>query len=130
MKTTVALFALLVTLSAARGDEPKKPQFENVDVERFEKLMADPDVVVLDVRTPKEYEAARIKGSVLIDYQAKDFDQKIKELDKSKTYLVHCASGVRSERACKKLAGLEVAKLYNLEAGIRAWQRAGKPVEK
>jgi rhodanese-related sulfurtransferase len=129
--TAVALLALLVCVHARAEEPPKKPAaFENVDVERFEKLMAGPNVVVLDVRTPKEYEAARIKGSVLIDFQAKDFDQKIKELDKSKTYLVHCASGVRSERACKKLAGLEVAKLYNLEGGIRAWQRAGKPVEK
>lgn len=124
----VALLALFVSVHA-RGEEPKKPGFENVDVERFEKLMAEPGVVVLDVRTPKEYAAAHLKGAVLVDFQGKDFDQRIKELDKSKTYLVHCASGVRSERACKKLAGLEVAKLYNLEGGIRAWQKAGKPVE-
>jgi rhodanese-related sulfurtransferase len=44
--------------------------------------------------------------------------------------LVHCASGVRSARACDKLNHLDFPNLYNLPGGFRAWAKAGKPVEK
>ena len=52
------------------------------------------------------------------------------ELEKSRVYLVHCAAGGRSARACQKLAKMNFSELYNLEGGLGAWQRAGKPVEK
>jgi rhodanese-related sulfurtransferase len=51
-------------------------------------------------------------------------------LDKSKTYLVHCASGVRSVKACEQLGRLDFPRLYNLAGGFKAWAQAGKPVEK
>jgi rhodanese-related sulfurtransferase len=134
MTATKPLLALCLLLAASRAacaaDEDKKPAHQNVDVEKFEKLMKESDTVVLDVRTQKEYDEGHIKGATLIDFQSKDFEHKVKELDKSKTYLVHCASGIRSERACKKLDALEFPKTYNLEGGFRAWQKAGKPVEK
>jgi rhodanese-related sulfurtransferase len=61
---------------------------------------------------------------------APDFQEKTALLDKSKTYLVHCASGGRSARACEKLGSLDFPKVYNLPAGFKAWVKAGKPVEK
>jgi phage shock protein E len=119
----------LVALSQASGEE-KKTAHQNVGVEEFEKLSKEPDTVILDVRTPKEYEAGHIKGSVLIDFNAKGFEDKIKQLDKSKTYLVHCASGGRSAQACTKLDAFEFPKVVNLLGGFKAWEKAGKPVEK
>jgi phage shock protein E len=124
------LLALCLLLAASLAFADDKPAHQNVDADKFEKLMKEPETVVLDVRTKKEYDEGHIKGAVLVDLQGKDFDEKVKDLDKSKTYLVHCAGGVRSERACKKLEKLEFPKLYNLEGGIKAWQKAGKPVEK
>ena len=51
-------------------------------------------------------------------------------LDKNQTYLVHCAAGVRSATACAKMSRLKFSNLYNLEGGLKAWEKAGKPVEK
>jgi rhodanese-related sulfurtransferase len=48
----------------------------------------------------------------------------------SKTYLVHCAVGGRSAQACTKLDAFEFPKVVNLLGGIKAWEKAGKPVEK
>ena len=53
-------------------------------------------VVVLDVRTPKEFKEGHIPGATNIDFTTPDFEKRIGKLDKSKTYLVHCASGGRS----------------------------------
>src|SRR3954468_14892505 len=99
---------------------PDTKGFKNVNVEEFDKLRADKKNVVLDVRTKREFEAGHIPGAVNIDVNAPDFDKKVAKLDKSKTYLVHCAGGVRSVKACEKLAPLKFENLYNLEGGYKA----------
>ncbi|MBM3837436.1 MAG: rhodanese-like domain-containing protein [Verrucomicrobia bacterium] len=104
--------------------------YKNVGVDEFEKLAADKKNVVLDVRTPKEFAAGHIKGAVNIDFNAPDFEKKIAALAKDKTYLVHCAGGVRSSKACAKMGDLRFKHLVNLEPGFKAWEKAGKAVEK
>ena len=86
--------------------------------------------MVLDVRTREEYAAGHIPGAVNIDVNAPDFQEKISKLDKNKTYLVHCAAGVRSARACDRMSRLDFSKLYNLGGGFRAWEKAGNKAEK
>ena len=140
MTSTIArlplLAALLIpTLSAttARAQQKEQPAYTTLDPDQFEKQLKEAkaaDAVILDVRTPEEHKTAHLKDAVLIDYKARDFDQKIKALDKSKTYFVYCASGYRSSSACKKLQALDFPRLYNLKGGITAWQKAGKPTEK
>ena len=86
--------------------------------------------MVLDVRTQKEFEEGHIPGAVNLDVNAPDFTEKIAKLDKRQTYLVHCAAGRRSARACDKMSKLDFPKLYNLEGGFRAWEKAGNKPEK
>jgi rhodanese-related sulfurtransferase len=107
-----------------------RPAYKNVNPDEFDKLRQNKTNVVLDVRTKKEYQEAHLPGAILIDITGDDFDQEIAKLDKNKTYLVHCAAGGRSSRACKKMEALGFKNLYNLEGGMTAWQKAGKPVEK
>jgi len=82
------------------------------------------------VRTKEEYAAGHIAGAVNIDVNAPDFEEKVAKLDKNKTYLVHCAAGARSAKACGKMSKLDFPKLYNLEGGFRAWEKAGNKAEK
>ena len=138
MRIQLILLAIITALFAApshAADEKavkpgSKTKVERVDVEQFDKLRADKSRVVLDVRTEREFKAGHIPGAVNIDINAPDFDQKIAQLDKNKTYLVHCAAGGRSARACKKLEGVGFKELYDLAPGFRGWEKAGKPVEK
>jgi rhodanese-related sulfurtransferase/thioredoxin-related protein len=104
--------------------------YKNLEVDEFTKMAADPNNVILDVRTPKEFQAGHLPKAVNIDVNAADFDDRIKALDKDKTYLVHCAAGIRSAKACEKLGRLEFSHLYNLPGGFKEWASAGKPVEK
>ena len=57
------------------------------------------DSVLLDVRTPEEFEKGNIKGSTLIPYD--EIEARVSELgsDKSKTIVVYCASGRRAGKA-------------------------------
>ena len=104
--------------------------FRNLDVAEFAKMAADKRNIILDVRTAKEFQAGHLAGAVNLDVTAADFAVKAAALDKSKTYLVHCASGVRSVRACEQLGKLDFPSLGNLAGGFRAWVNAGQPVEK
>jgi rhodanese-related sulfurtransferase len=104
--------------------------YKNLSVDEFARMAADKQNVILDVRTPAEFSAGHIPGAVNLDYNAPDFQAKAAALDKSKTYLVHCAVGGRSVRACEKLNRLDFPNLYNLPGGFKAWAKAGQPVEK
>jgi rhodanese-related sulfurtransferase len=112
---------------------PKPPLAKNVKsvgVEEFDQLRAKTNSVVLDVRTRTEFDAGHIPGAVNLDVNAPDFQEKAAKLDKGKTYLVHCAAGVRSAKACNALDKLALTNVVNLDPGFNAWLKAGKPVEK
>lgn len=103
---------------------------QHVDPAGAEKLVTEKKVVVIDVRTPKEFAAGHIKGAKLIDFTGADFAGKLGELDRNQEYLVHCATGGRSTKSLavfKKLGFKEVA---HLDGGFEAWKAAGEPVEK
>lgn len=102
---------------------------KNLSVDEFAQMAADKQNVILDVRTPGEFSAGHISGAVNLDYNARDFQEQAAALDKRKTYLVHCATGVRSARACAKLSRLGFPNLFNLPGGFKAWVKAGQPVE-
>jgi len=104
--------------------------YKDLSVDEFARMAADKQNVILDVRTPGEFSAGHIPGAVNLDYNAPDFQAKAATLDKSRTYLVHCAVGGRSVRACEKLSRLDFPNLYNLPGGFKAWAKAGQPVEK
>ena len=130
---TLPLIALLCLAAGSlpAADKPLVPKsVKNVGVEEFDKLRAEKNTVVLDVRTAKEFQDGHIPGAINLDYQSPDFQKKVSQLDKSKTYLVHCAGGVRSARACTIMDKVSFPHLVNLEPGFRGWEKAGKPVEK
>jgi len=130
--TALALTALLTCFAFAeeKPTTPPASTVNKVQAEEFEKAAAKEGVVILDVRTPEEFKTRRLKGAVLIPIQSPKFDEQVKSLDKTKTYAVYCAIGVRSMRACTAMEKAGFTHLYNLEGGINAWEKAGKPVEK
>ena len=125
-----AALAALCWSNACAQINPGQKVVKNIGVVEFDKLRQQTNAVVLDVRTPKEFTAGHIPGAVNIDWNGADFQKKVSALDKSKTYLVQCAVGGRSAKAAEKMMTLQFTNVYNLEGGIKAWEKAGKPVEK
>ena len=102
---------------------------KNVSPEDAANLLKDhPKIVVLDVRTPEEFAAGHIAGAKNVDFQAADFAAKVAALDRKQTYLVHCATGGRSGKTLEMMKGFTA--VYHLNEGFKAWEKAGKPVEK
>lgn len=79
---------------------------------------ADPAFVILDVRTPSEYNPRHIKNAVNVDFYSGAFAANVGQLDKYKCYLVYCASGNRSGQASTIMQGLGFAQIYNMTQGF------------
>ena len=124
MRKILACLLAAMGLSSACGQQ----NFENTDVQGFAELVADTNVVVLDVRTVAEFTEGHIDGAILIDQGQSDFVEKAKAtLPIDKKIAVYCRSGRRSANAAGKLADIGY-KCVNLKGGIIAWKDAGKPV--
>jgi rhodanese-related sulfurtransferase len=90
---------------------------------------ANPDFVVLDVRTAQEFGQQRLRGAVNIDFYAKDFKEQVGALERSKTYLVYCRSGQRSRQAAQVMADLGFTKAYSMKGGISEWMGKKLPFD-
>jgi len=123
------LLGLLLTNTAARADDPAAVR--HVDASGASKLIKDdPKVVLIDIRTPEEFAAGRIKGASNINYYAGDFRASLRKLDATKTYLVYCASGGRSTKSLELFQKLGFKSVVHLDGGFKAWEKAGNAVEK
>ena len=86
------------------------PEYKEIGAETASTMIGkEADVVVLDIRTPEEYADGHIDGSVNIDFKAENFGEKIGQLDREKTYIVHCRSGRRSAESLETLSDQEPA---------------------
>lgn len=101
-----------------------KPAYVDLDVAAFKEKMEDPNVVILDVRTPAETSEGIIEGAIEADIKNKEvFKGALQSLDKEKTYLVYCRGGVRSTKACEAMHKQGFTNLYNLEGGYLEWSK-------
>ena len=125
---TCLLAALGLTTACGQQRSGAAENFENVEVAAFAELIADSNVVILDVRKADEFAEGHIKGAILIDQFQSDFvEQAQAKLPKGKTIAVYCRSGRRSANAAGKLADIGY-KCVNLKGGILAWKKADMPV--
>lgn len=123
-RTKLILTTLFLVFIVLSGCAQKAASYQDLTVSDFKQKMTEDNVVVLDVRTPKETAAGKIKNAIELDYTNSDFTKKIQQLDKSKTYLVYCQAGWRSSKACNIMVNNGFDKVYNLPGGFYAWQRA------
>ena len=105
-------------------------EFRSVSTEEFARVIADTNLVVLDVRTLDEHRTGHIAGTTLhIDVLKFDFDSiAVANIREKSTVALYCRSGNRSKRA----ASILVSKGYQvieLATGYNGWVQAGKEVE-
>jgi rhodanese-related sulfurtransferase len=127
---SLAVMLSAICPSPAAEDPASATKVKRIGVEEYDKLRANTNALLLDVRSAAEFEKGHIPAAINIDINSPQFLEKATALDKSKTYLVNCAVGMRSARACKKLEGMGFTNLFDLAPGFDGWKKAGKPVQK
>jgi hydroxyacylglutathione hydrolase len=91
-----------------------------------EELAADDPPLVLDIRTPREWAAKHLKGSVSLPLA--QLQARIEEVSRTRRIAVHCAGGYRSSIAASILNQYGITNLIELAGGLAAWEAAQLPV--
>ena len=111
---------LMILTSCQTNKESKEISLVN-DLSQVD--FADENNVLLDVRTPEEFQEGNIPNSVNYNYNSAEFDSLIRDLDKDKTYYVYCKSGNRSAKASAKLQEAGFKSVVNLKDGYSAYKK-------
>lgn len=104
-------------------------QSTRLDPASFEARLNEPDVQLVDARTPGEYAAGHLAGATNLDWNGGRLQATVDQLDKTRPVLVYCASGRRSAEAREFLIEQGFNDVVDLQGGINAWAGAGKAIE-
>ncbi|MDY3561398.1 molybdopterin-synthase adenylyltransferase MoeB [Gemmata sp. JC673] len=104
------------------GATAAQPAFGGSDItpEQLKKRIdAGENLFVLDVRNPNEFQICRIPGTVLVPLP--ELPARLAEVPQDREVIVHCKSGMRSQKAIDFLKAQGYTKLVNLTGGILGW---------
>jgi len=93
-----------------------------VDVKAVAQLLADGDILLLDVRTHEERSICAIKGAKHLSLD--EIMSGTCSLDRERDMVLHCKSGVRSRLAAEKLMSMGYKKVRSMRGGILEWIRS------
>jgi rhodanese-related sulfurtransferase len=139
----ILLFVGMSSLAAGAEKQPlwkEKPagkmieaalkSIKQVPVADLKKLMDEgEDFVLLDVRTPREYEAAHIPEAISASRGLLEFSIWYHVPDLNEPIYVYCKSGGRSALATKLLNDFGYKNAVSVATGIAGWAKSGYPVQ-
>jgi phage shock protein E len=107
---------------------PAPPITQSELLARLEKK--DPELVVLDVRTPAEFAAGHVPGARNVSHDL--LSSRVAELAelRDKQVVLYCRSGRRTLLAEETLRRAGFTKLLHLQGDYLAWEAEHRPVEK
>ncbi len=103
----LALLFLVTGLTRPRGVDPDQAR-----------ELVEQGALLVDVRTPQEYEQHHIPGALNLPLQ--ELDNRISELPEDQDIVLYCRSGARSGRALQRLQSLGYSDVYDL-GSISRW---------
>lgn len=126
MRARLALTLLLVAACAGPAEEaaPAPNPLVITTRELAERLSAEEDLVVIDVRTPGEWQRGTIEGALL--FATAEAPDRIGELDPEQAYAIICAAGTRSARFAGLLVEEGFQTVLDVTDGMNAWYERGQ----
>lgn len=117
----VVAISILAGCSSENQPSDSNDSYTKITAEEA-KIMIDQenDLIILDVRTPEEFDAGHIPGAVNISSTEITATVEGVITDKSDTILVYCRSGSRSAGASQELSNLGYTNVYDF-GGIINW---------
>lgn len=97
---------------------------KTINVNEFKTMIDKENPLIIDIRTPEEYNEGHIEDAININFYESNFFEEIKKIETDQNILIYCRSGHRSGLAMKGLKGEMTTNLYDLEGGILSWEEA------
>lgn len=117
MKKFLAVLMIFVAVLCAGCGENN---FKSISQDEAQKMMGNPDVIVLDVRTPEEFEKKHIPNAILLPLEEIREGNFASLPDKNQKILVYCRTGRRSKEASEILVKNSYKNIYEF-GGIVDW---------
>jgi rhodanese-related sulfurtransferase len=124
MKIFKLLSFLTLFISTSIACEAQKTEgVKVITPEEAETAMAaEEELILIDIRTPKEFDQGNIKGSKNINFFDSNFEAQMLQLDKEKPLYIYCRSGARSAKASKQLKEMGFQEIYDINGGFLNWE--------
>lgn len=124
----IAFFLTVIIFFSFQSTEKKEmDELKTISINEWKEIYNENnnnEYIILDVRSPEEYNSDKIEGATNINFYDSNFNEQLNQLDKNKKYLIYCRSGSRSGKTLNLMKELEFKTVYNLDGGIIAWNNA------
>ena len=121
-RSKIGLLCLLAILLSGCGSQAEPQGYQSITPEAAYEALAEEGqtILLVYVRTQKEYEQKHIPGSLLLPLSdLKEQAETVLE-DKDAVIYVYCRSGSRSKQAAEQLVEMGYTQVYDL-GGINSW---------
>jgi len=116
------LIVLLIIPIVCFSQTSNQDKYQILDYEAFRKDVDLKNILLIDVRTPKEFNESHIEGAVNVDFYQEDvLNSFFKSLDNTKPVYIYCRSGNRSRKTSDKLIDKGFIEIYDLKGGYLNW---------
>ncbi len=113
--------SIFTSLFGAKAQE--LDQVEILSPKEFKSQITKKIIQLVDVRTPREFNGGHIKGAKNIDmFQQANFELQFGKLAKDQPVYLYCRSGMRSQKAARRLVKLGFEQIYDLQGGYINWR--------
>jgi len=110
-------------------DDAKSRVREVSAADTQQRMQANPDAKLIDVREDKEWDAAHAAGAVHLGKGIIERDIETAVPDKDTELILYCGGGYQSALAADSLQRMGYTNVFSLAGGWRAWQEAGGEIE-
>ncbi|SMO55149.1 Rhodanese-related sulfurtransferase [Fodinibius sediminis] len=125
MDTSLIVIILLGTAFVLFYLNKVKNSKNMIPPQKFKELLKEQSGTIIDVRTKDEYRNGHLKkADYNFDLMSGEFEQKIKSLDKKRSYYLYCRSGNRSGQAAGIMKKNGFKNVYNV-GGLQQLVNAG-----
>lgn len=100
-------------MAAACTSGAQNQPFSNIYPGNLADILDEPDLVIIDVRTPAEWRGGVVEKALLLDLHHREFPDQIRQLDREKTYLIYCNTGNRSQVVSRFMVREGFSRVYN-----------------
>lgn len=120
-KFNISLIMFLLIIVLVVSSCTSQSSYSTISSKEANKLLANSDSFLLDVRTLAEYSEGHIPNSTLIPHTEILANQDKLPTNKDINIIVYCRSGNRSKNASEELIKLGYKNVYNMAGGISNW---------
>lgn len=123
LKKLSIVLSVIISFTLLNCKQSAAQQSTLLEPQEMKEFLSSNDVLLVDVRTPHEFNSGHIENAINIDFKSVDFAKEVQKLDVTKTLVIYCRSGRRSGMGTPEFVKAGFKQVYDLKGGVLNWQK-------